>query len=979
MAGLVYLDNNIWRYENAGTADLLSVTGTTLTGLDTTQAKKGIAFYQTNRAKCFDIPATKEIWIKFDVYTTLSTRWRAYNQTSSNGSTGICSQTSGTLDFWVSDSNVREFLSTVKNQLQTILLHMVSNSAGVVEAWIDGTFIYRYTGNVNNGNDFADIYLQSDGAGTFFSNVIISNAQIDINDDVKAHPSQYVIAPEIFTSVKPIRGFIGVTPELYAVIDCQPKFERAIADTNLRLGINEKVTGDTSKKIGRTDNATGDTLKHVKKTEQATADTCKVIKSRETAIADTLRVIFIPPGAYFKPNIFASVKPLHGFIGVTPEVYATLILAPHFEQATADTLKRVGITESARADTLKRIVERTLADTKKIITRHTEISADTLKRVAATEKVHADTLTRQSVLERTSADTRLKIIYPGWTVKETAIADTFIRIIERATADTLITVKNVSRAIADTVVKTPHILRYVIEDNPVALRGTKSLKNTPAYSLVNSFKDAGITGANITLNEKTLSDNFQFETTHPMEINDAVKGQLLDYPFSFLVEETSQRDFVQTVKGMYDVDKLLYTQFFIPPKIITGDSEAIIKLDSAADYIQKAADYLGFTPNILIDDFTPFQNFSSSQTTYRDLLSAVFGWTSRLPQRQINVFIRGNILHCIQRGKELATFDISDLPHSRPVVNKSLIRSLWNKPNPDDDSYNDDDNYAPFNGTIGYVEKDTTVNLSYSNGLLKSEKSTLKNGKTDSTNTARYSYWHDTTNDVYYMDSKESTDSTINVDDDEKTKVEVKSTTTYTYRRDNGEIFLYQEVETVTKSEYDYDTGTSISGWILTESSTSIRQTLHTPIGNGWYSQSVYVDGEPQGSNLSQGKPTNSVSQYTVKSIRRAYRNSQQQEPDTYEDWRRRLSAIADTSFPVRELDLIQKLTDALLWLNRKVQMDVSTDLISPINNGIPTINHIVDFTERIILDGAEYFLVSNQIEFTTRKFIQHLRLIRWY
>ena len=149
-----------FRYENYGTADLLSVTGTTLTDLPATQSTTGSAFYQTTRAKCFDIPATKEIWVKFDVYTTLANRWRAYNE-NSNGICGICSQTNGDLSFFVNNTNVKQCTGMVKNQLQTVLLHMVSDSSsGVVEAWLDGVKLYTYTGNVNNGEDFADIYLQ---------------------------------------------------------------------------------------------------------------------------------------------------------------------------------------------------------------------------------------------------------------------------------------------------------------------------------------------------------------------------------------------------------------------------------------------------------------------------------------------------------------------------------------------------------------------------------------------------------------------------------------------------------------------------------------------------------------------------------------------------------------------------------------------------------------------------------------------------
>ena len=68
----------------------------------------------------------------------------------------------------------------------------------------------------------------------------------------------------------------------------------------------------------------------------------------------------------------------------------------------------------------------------------------------------------------------------------------------------------------------------------------------------------------------------------------------------------------------------------------------------------------------------------------------------------------------------------------------------------------------------------------------------------------------------------------------------------------------------------------------------------------------------------------------------------------------------------------------AYKWLNRKIQVTVTVDLIDEITNGVPTLNHVVDFTERVRLDGVEYFLVSNAISLTTRKLIQHLQLVRW-
>ena len=175
-----------WRYENAGNANDLILSSTILTDLPESKSVTGTAFYQTTRAKCFDLPTTSEIWLKFDVYFDGSNRWRAYND-GSNGTTGITAQTTGDLSFFSNDNNVQQSTGICKkNQLQTVLLHMISDSsAGIVEAWVDGNFIYRYTGDVNHGEDFADIYLQSDGAGTFFSNVVISNAEIDLGEGWK--------------------------------------------------------------------------------------------------------------------------------------------------------------------------------------------------------------------------------------------------------------------------------------------------------------------------------------------------------------------------------------------------------------------------------------------------------------------------------------------------------------------------------------------------------------------------------------------------------------------------------------------------------------------------------------------------------------------------------------------------------------------------------------------------------------------------
>lgn len=180
----------LWRYFISGDEDdfienpvILDKSNWGLVGLPT-MTRTGGAIYQTQRAKCFDIPATDEIWLKFDVYFDGTNRWRAYNG-GSGGDTGVCVE-SGNFCYFINQGNSlhQQFSNVQKvNTLQTVLLHMVSGStAGVIEAWVDGTFIYRYTGDVNHGQDFADIYLQSDGADTVFSNIVISNGELTFDE-----------------------------------------------------------------------------------------------------------------------------------------------------------------------------------------------------------------------------------------------------------------------------------------------------------------------------------------------------------------------------------------------------------------------------------------------------------------------------------------------------------------------------------------------------------------------------------------------------------------------------------------------------------------------------------------------------------------------------------------------------------------------------------------------------------------------------
>ena len=198
MAGLIYYNNgNSWRYENEGTTQGLKVSGTTVTGLASTKSKTGTAFWQTNRVSTFPIPATKELWVKFDLYYN-NAQWRAYDRLNGNDtgigiyhtSQGLIAYINGPTSYLLKPQNP----FTTNNKLYTVLLHMVSDAEnGLLECWVNGEKYYSedyasegliYKGNVENGANFENFYLQTPNANNLFSNVIISNERIGLGENV---------------------------------------------------------------------------------------------------------------------------------------------------------------------------------------------------------------------------------------------------------------------------------------------------------------------------------------------------------------------------------------------------------------------------------------------------------------------------------------------------------------------------------------------------------------------------------------------------------------------------------------------------------------------------------------------------------------------------------------------------------------------------------------------------------------------------
>ena len=666
--------------------------------------------------------------------------------------------------------------------------------------------------------------------------------------------------------------------------------------------------------------------------------------------------------ASLKSQIFISWIP-YGKENLCPQIWVTILPAPkHRETVRVDTKRRLAETAAARADSQRQLcsTNRIAADTRRTVTSSAIdwTGAKLLRRVAqrnmafaATRRcvggiyvcIHCDTYrtlspnyniprgaTEREVVtsETVRCDTKRT---PGMGNQAGARTQRRLGRGNLAKAALRRTVVARVRVRFDTLIRIPHVLEYVKQ--PRSRRSKRAVSQ-----ITDNFRAHGIRAFAVTLGEMTLSDTFQMETALPMGIGDAVRGQLLDYRFSFLVEETLQRDLLQTVKGTYSKDATLYSAIRI-----------FVKEAQASSYAQSIAAALGLQLHWACDDFMPSQNFEDSGMTYQDFIAALFGWTAKLPQRQVNVFIREDMLHIVQRGREASVLDITDWPHSRPTVERRLVRSLWHSGHASEtagNAYNEEDTEPiPFTGTISWEEMSRT----YHNGFLTSE--TNEKGMT------RYTYHGE------YLTSKQ----THNKDGS-------TSRTEYTYAETERDVYLVKEWERTTEpindgkkhTEYDWTDWNNERG---TE-----RITYHAPLGYGWYATTVYVDGNLEGSTLSQGKPGGKASRFTVEQSNLSLGSSYSRE-----DYDAPFTSLIDTEFPVKGEAYLKELTQAILWLNRKTQETVTLEVFANICDGVPDVGHIVDFTERIRFEGQEYFLQSNAVELTPRSLKQSIKMTRWY
>ena len=516
-------------------------------------------------------------------------------------------------------------------------------------------------------------------------------------------------------------------------------------------------------------------------------------------------------------------------------------------------------------------------------------NADTFRRNAGKVTLNLDT--ERKVVSVNGTDVGNFDLARLLTVKETGNSDTLKSVVYKMSdnADTLMKVISKQVGNSETVRRIPY-----------------------------SSKNLNPSQISISLQRGTLSDTFQMTIPYDLDLESLVKGQIYDYPYHFLVYESGGTGMMRTITGMYDVDKLLYTPFTYHMRISNA---------TARDHAEQIAKLLGKQLVCSIDNFTPESNYTGRGATIQNLIGSLFGWMENLPQRWINVFIREDTLYIIQRGHELRAVDITGAAHSRPEIDRKLMRSVWSGTSNTGHDAHGSLTIEPlgYTGTISFGDSFCR----YKAGLLVYESN---NGETVS-----YSYDSDD-----YLIQKVT-----------KTKDGQTITATYSYARSMAEEkFLACETEVTEKQDE------SSAEW-------STRVTQHSYIGNGWYGTRVYVDGVYQGSSIGNGKPGGKTNRYVIDQsnlgLGGKYANSGSSSG----------AALFDTEFPVKGKETLKQLTRDIEWLNRKTEERISMDLWQ--------FPHVLDFTDRIIYKGNAYYLESNQVVRTPTELKQSIEIVRWY
>ena len=1081
-------DSSIWRYENYGTASLLKVSGNTVTGLDASKSRTGSAFWQNQRVAAFPIPATKELWVKFDLYYG-GTQWRAYDRLDGKDTgvsryqkaNSLTSFINGPLEYTLNPQN-----SITSDKLYTFLLHMVSDTEnGLVELWVDGVKYYSndfadegliYKGNVENGANFENFYLQSADKNNLFSNVIISNAPIGLGENVLGYNIQWFFDFDLarqkgYSCQLNIDSERNVTNGITVCVDVNRNVQSPVNlffDTSrtvskaqavpivLNLDTLRAVTNnvdffvDSVRNLNCTINFFLDTLRKTR-TEAffryenyGTADLLTVTgktlenldKSQsvyQTAFYQTERVkcfdipatkeIWIKCDVYVRESsgVWDHWRIYNGRANYTTGVRSYGVNDLHvwvndtrvkylYEKVKHNQLQTILLHMVSDAE--NGLVE-AWVDGEKLNYTYTGnvnegddfadiyiqsegawtffsnviISNDEIglhDNVKINKDFLCDTFRFEPIAYQASIDICRDIIKPI-----TQTNDTCLNIVHSQSIDfdTFLFIESTVQFNADLVRALPHEIIL----SPLA----------ESADLIDTSNDdkAQLQSLEIRLNEQYLTDELIITTVRPMDIMEQVKGQYLDYKFDMRIETEKQRGVLRTCTCCSDIDEILYKQleytipedelwrytnpdevkqsfpglsvFYANSQIDSASLDDVLEADDnsenfalASTHIATIAGIIGKAPILQFADFISTVDITSGGTTYNDLIRSIFGWSARTPQHLVNCYLRDDKLFVVERGYEANEINLNNLSSYEIVgIDKELVRTIWGSSvwsktetrevfgfryldnlkwsNEEDDEEEEDPDDKP---------QQRPTSTRNTGGLIK-KRIEEHDGVT-------------TTTEYEYTDDELVAKTIITVES--KEFYTTRTTTTYEYATlEDGRRVL--EKETIEET-------VNVNGrWRVVDNKTTKHE--YTATGPGQVHH-YNTDSEGNTSNvLGNGVYDDRRTPYakfiTTKGHKRLL--SYTSRPKYFQQQRTIYGLTEfDTSFPVHGDSKLIEITNAIKWLNRRTQETITVNIFD--------YPHVIDFNDRLILNGNAYYLKNNTALKTSRIVNkQTLTMVRWY
>jgi|GEM_PF-7131347 len=565
------------------------------------------------------------------------------------------------------------------------------------------------------------------------------------------------------------------------------------------------------------------------------------------------------------------------------------------------------------------------------------------------------------------------------------------------------------------------------ENNPYVVRtNTSRLKKLCAGQSQNPFNIAnntpGMQSFEVAIAEQQVTDQVRFTRVLPasadyfkqfsmnmgqwdINIMQEFRGKYLDYEYSMRVERIQRQGRTYSCECCSDLDKLLYTQlaYKVPATTTWTSGEDTTEQKTIQTVYPKAsahakliAEALGLNfkakENALFSDFLSTVLMDDmGGVTYNDLIRDIFGWSARIPHKMINVCIRNKKLWIIERGQEPNMIDISAAEKSEPIITRELVRTAWG-------SSITSKTTTTETTTKTYVPPDKVINTS-DIPEEPEEKVREVNTKFDGKNTEGYTTY--TYNDdglliqthtyVHNKNTGQNTYTTVNNTYDKEgimvgTETFTQSMGTegdsasrsvdekYYITLPSGEKFLAAEYT----ATYQNDKSISLSDRDLVDS----KYTTHSPSRVGQsHTTTITSDGEVIGSVGGQNTGDDRVTPFRNKKssdLKTAFDSTTYNEgTGTWEENTKSKTttvyglSLYDSSFPIHNVDKLEKVTADLKALNRATKETVHITIYN--------FPHLIDFLDRIVLYGGVYHLSSN-IARSTNDILseQQLTLVKW-